>query len=118
MDMYFFCSLLMIWVVHTETLMTKGSLLPNKDYCFWPLRGTREDAWTRTVAFYPKKNKPPFDEFLSSEIELGPEGVCSLWPDLLSVKPEDSPYRCHLNDTLYLKLATPHCVPLYTVYMN
>ena len=85
--MYFFCSLLMLWVVRAETLMTKGSLLPNKDYRFWPLRGTREDSWTRTVAFYPKKNKPPFDEFLSSEIELGPEGVCFLWPDFLSVEP-------------------------------
>ena len=69
----FFCFLLILWVVHAETLMTKGSLLPNKDYRFWPLRGTREDAWTRTVAFYPKKNKPPFDEFL--------------WLDLLSVEP-------------------------------
>ena len=73
--MYFFCSLLMLWVVHAETLMTKGSLLPNKDYRFWPLQRTRDDAWTRTVACYPKKNRPPFDEFLSSEIKLGPEGV-------------------------------------------
>ena len=67
--------------------MTRGSLLPDKDYRYWLLRGTREDAWTRTVAFYPKKNKPPFDKFLLSEIELGPEGVRSLWLDLLSVEP-------------------------------
>ena len=108
----------MLWVVHAETLMTKGSLLPNKDYRFWPLRGTREDAWTRTVAFYPKKNKPPFDEFLSSEIELGPEGVCSLWPDLISVEPGKPPYCVRLNDTLDLKLPTPQSLPLYTVYLN
>jgi hypothetical protein len=85
--MYFFYSLLTLWVVHAETLMTQGSLLPNKDYRFWRLRGTREDAWTRTIAFYPEKSKPPSDEFLSSEIELGPEEVCSLWSDLLSVEP-------------------------------
>ena len=54
----------MLWVVHAETLITKGSLLPNKDYRFWPLRGTREDAWTRTVAFYLKKNKPPFENVI------------------------------------------------------
>ena len=116
--MIFFCSLLMLWVVQAETLMTKGSLLPDKDYRYWPLRGTREDAWKRAIAFYPKKNKPPLDAFVPLEVEISPEGVCSLWPDLLSVEPGDSPYRFRLNDTLYLKLATPHCAPLYTVYLN
>ena len=113
----FFCSLLMLWVVQAETLMTKGSL-HDKDYPYWPLRGSRDDAWKRAVAFYRKKNKPPLDAFVPLEIEISPRGVCSLWPDLLSVEPGDSPYRFRLNDTLYLKLATPHCVPLYTVHMN
>ena len=97
--------------------MTKGSLLPDKDYRNRPLRGTREDAWKRAIAFSPKNNKPLLDAFVPLEIEISPEGVCSLWPDLLSVEPGDSPYRFRLSDTLY-KLATPHCVSLYTVYMN
>jgi hypothetical protein len=116
--MYFFCSLLMLWVVQAATLMTKGLLLPDKDYRYWPLRGTREDAWKRAIAFYPKKNKLPLDAFLPFEIEISPEGVCSLWPDLLSVEPGDSPYRFRLNGTLYLKFPTPHSLPLYTVYLK
>ena len=108
----------MLWDVQAATLMTKGSLLPDKDYRYWPLRGTREDAWKRAITFDPKKNKPPLDAFVPLEIEISPEGVCSLWPDLLSIEPGDSSYRFRLNDALYLKLATPHCVPLYTVYMN
>ena len=108
----------MLWVVQAETLTTKGSLLLNEDYRYWPLRGTREDAWKRAIAFYLKKNKLPLDAFVQWEIEFSPEGVCSLWPDLLSVEPVRPPYRFRLNDTLYLKLATPHCMPLFTLYMN
>ena len=66
--------------------MTRGSLLPDKVYRYWPLRGTREDACKRAIAFYPKKNKPLLDAFVPFEIEISPEGVCSLWPDLLSVE--------------------------------
>jgi len=77
-----------------------------------------EDAWKRAFAFYPKKNKPLLDAFVPLEIEFSPEGVCSLLPDLLSVEPGEPPYRFRLNDTLYLKLATPQCVRLYTVYLN
>ena len=102
----------MLWVAQAGTLMTKGSLLPGKDYRYWPLRGTCEDAWERAIAFYPKKNKLPLDAVVPLEIEFSPEGLCSLWSDLLSVEPGEPPYRFRLNDTLYLKLVTPHCVPL------
>ena len=67
---------------------------------------------------YPKMNTLPLEAFVSLEIEFSPEGVCSLWPDLLSVEPGEPPYRFRLNDTLYMKLVTPHCVPLYTIYLN
>ena len=103
----FFCSLLMLWVVRAETLMTRGSLLPDKDYRHWPLRLTRDEAWKRAIAFYPKKNKPSLDAFTALETEFSPEGVCTLWPDLLSVEPGEPPYRFRLKDTLYLKLVTP-----------
>ena len=76
----------MLWVVQPETLMSKGSLLPDKDYRYWPLRETREGAWKRVIAFYPKQNKRPLNALVSFQIEFSPEGVCSLWPDLLSVE--------------------------------
>ena len=69
------------------------------------LRGAREDAWKRAIAFYRKKNKPPSEAFVAF-IEFGPEGVCSLWPDLLSVELGEPPYRFRLNDTLHMKLMT------------
>ena len=84
----------MLWVVQAETLM------PDKDCGYRPLRGAREDAWKRAIAFYPKKNKPLLDAFVPLEIEFSPEGVDFLWPDLLSVEPGDSPYRFRFNDTL------------------
>ena len=45
----FFCSLLMLWVVHAETLMTKGSLLPNKDYRLYSLHQERRFLWCYCV---------------------------------------------------------------------
>jgi hypothetical protein len=92
-------------------------LLPDKDYPYLHVRGTREDAWKRAIAFYRKKNKPPSEAFVAF-IEFGPEGVCSLWPDLLSVELGEPPYRFRLNDTLHMKLVTPRCVPLYTIYLS
>ena len=100
------------------TLNSRGVLLPDKDGRYWPLRLTRDEAWKRAIAFYPKKNKPSLDAFTALEIEFSPEGVCALWPDLLSVEPGEPPYRFRLNETLYLKLVTPLCVPLYTVRMD
>jgi hypothetical protein len=73
------------------------------------LRGTREDAWKRAIAFYRKKNKPPSEAFVAF-IEFG--------PDLLSVELGEPPYRFRLNDTLHMKLVTSRCVPLYTIYLS
>ena len=97
--------------------MTKESSLPDKHYRPWLLRGTREDAWKRAIAFYPKKNKPPLDAFVPLEIEISPEGICSLWPDLLSVEPGDSPYRFRLNDTLYFEIGdSALCVAVHSLH--
>ena len=52
------------------------------------------------------------------KIVFFPDGVRSLWPDLLSVEPGEPPYRFRLNDTLYLKLVTPFLDPLYAVHMD
>ena len=99
-------------------LNSRGVLRPDKKNPYWPLRSSRDEAWKRAIAFYPKKNKPSLDAFTAVKIEFTPEGVCTLWPDLLSVEPGEPPYRFRLNDTLYLQLVTPLCVPLYTVRMD
>ncbi len=105
-----------------STLSSKGVLHPDKKYDkkyqYWPLRTSREEAWKRAIAFFPKNNKPSVDSFVGLKIVFFPDGVCSLWPDLLSVEPGEPPYRFRLNDTLYLKLVTPFLDPLYTVHMD
>ena len=67
---------------------------------------------------FQKKNKPSVDAFVGLKIVFFPDGVCSLWPELLSVEPGEPPYRFRLNDALYLKLVTPYLDPLYTVHMD
>ena len=99
-------------------LSSKGVLPPDVKYSYWPLRSSREEAWKRAIAFFPKNNKPSVDAFVGMEIVFFPDGVCSLWPDLLSVEPGEPPYRFRLNDSLYLKLVTPFLDPLYTVHMD
>ena len=99
-------------------LSSKGVLRPHEKYPYWPLRPSREEAWKRAIAFYPKNSKPPPAAFIGLQIVFFPDGVCSLWPDILSVEPGEPPYRFRLNDTLYLKLVTPYLDPLYTVHMD
>jgi len=120
------CFCLSLWLFLREwnitlkasTLRSKGVLHPDKDYRYWPLRTSREEAWKRATAFFPKNNKPTVDAFVGLKIVFFPDGVCSLWPDLLSVEPGEPPYRFRLNDALYLKLVTPYLDPLYTVHMD
>jgi hypothetical protein len=99
-------------------LSSTGVLRPHEKYPYWPLRPSREEAWKRAIAFYPKNSKPPPAAFIGLQIVFFPDGVCSLWPDVLSVEPGEPPYRFRLNDTLYLKLVTPFLDPLYTVRVD
>ena len=45
-------------------------------------------------------------------------GLCSLWPEVLTVEPGTPACRYRLNGTLYMNLVTPEGDPLYSTLMN
>jgi hypothetical protein len=107
-----------VFVVEAETLRIKGSLQPDAKYPYWPLRSSVQEAKRRATALFPKDSKPSQEEFETVKIELSTDGVCSLWPEFLSVEPGAEPYRFRLHGPLYLKYVTPECVLLYSAHME
>ena len=96
----------------------KGSLEPDEKYPYWPLRTTRDEAIKRFGYFHPKDDKPVADSRVTLEIEVSGDGLCSLWPELITVEPGTPAYRFRLNGTLYMNLVSPGGDPLYSVFMN
>ena len=104
--------------VEAGELQTKGSLQPpDERYQCWPFRASVEDAKKRATIFFPKGGKPSQEEFVTLKIEFSHAGVCTLWPDSLSVEPGE-PYRFRLHGPLYLKHVTPECELLYSTHME
>ena len=104
--------------VEAETLQNTGSLQPDKTYQYWPIRSSVKEAKKRATIFSPKASKPSQEEFVTLKIEFGYAGVCSLWPELLSVEPGGEPYRFRLHGPLYLKYVTPVCELLCSTHME
>ena len=95
----------------------KGSLEPDERYPYWPLRTTRDEAIKKFGAFHPRNNKPSEDSFVTLEIEVSGDGLCSLWPEVITVEP-GSVHRFKLIGALYMNLVSPAGDPLYSVFMN
>ena len=95
----------------------KGSLEPDEQYPYWPLRTTRDEAIKRFGAFHPRNDKPSPDSFVTLEIEVSGDGLCTLWPEVITVEP-GSVHRFKLNGTLYMNLVSPGGDPLYSVFVN
>ena len=107
-----------VFLVQAETLSKTGSVQPDSKYPYWPFRSSAQEAKKRAMIFYPKDSKPSQEEFVTLKIELSHAGVCTLWPDTLSVERGEEPYRFRLHGSLYLKYVTPECELLYSTHME
>ena len=107
-----------ICVFQAVSLKQKGSLEPDEKYPYWPLRTTRDEAIKRFGYFHPKDDKPAADSRVTLEIEVSGDGLCSLWPEVITVEPGSPAHRFKLNGTLYMHLVSPGGDPLYSVFMN
>ena len=57
------------------SLKLKGSLEPDEQYPYWPLRKTRDEAIKRFGFFHPKGSKPSLDSLVTLEIEVSGDGL-------------------------------------------
>ena len=107
-----------VFLLQAETLSKMGSVQPDSKYQYWPFRSSSQEAKKRAMVFYPKDSKPSQEDFVTLKIEFSHAGVCTLWPDSLSVEPGEEPYRFRLRGLLYLKYVTPECELLRSTHME
>ena len=107
-----------VFLLQAETLSKMGSVQPDSKYQYWPFRSSAQEAKKRAMLFYPKDSKPSQEDFVTLKIEFSHAGVCTLWPDSLSVERGEEPYRFRLHGSLYLKYVAPECELLYSTQME
>ena len=98
--------------MQAKLLASSGQLRRDEQRPYWPLRFTIEDATTRATL---PGGEAAAGTLAVIEIQLTGLGLCSLWPQVISIEPGTKPPRYKLNDTLYTHLAAQDCQILYSV---
>ena len=84
---------------------------------YWPLRSTVEDATVRATPSGDADMSATAESLATLELEFSGIGLCTLWPDNVSIEPGKKSKHYKLNDTLHLRLEAPDGQRLYSVSM-
>ena len=81
---------------------------------YWPLRSTVEEATVRAAPLDEDRSATA-ESLATLELEFSGMGLCTLWPDKVSIEPGSKSKHYKLNDTLHLRLEAPDGQRLYSV---
>ena len=82
---------------------------------YWPLRSTVEEATVRATTLDDEDRSATAESLATLELEFSGIGLCTLWPDKVSIEPGSKSKHYKLNDTLHLRLEAPDGQRLYSV---
>ena len=82
---------------------------------YWPLRSTVEEATVRATPLDDEDRSATAESLATLELEFSGIGLCTLWPDKVSIEPGSKSKHYTLSDTLHLRLEAPDGQRLYSV---
>ena len=97
--------------------MGQGFLEQDEACPYWPLRSTVEEATVRATPLGDADTFATADSLATLELEFSGIGLCTLWPDKVSIEPGKKSKYYKLNDTLHLRLEAADGQRLYSVSM-
>ena len=101
----------------TQAALLLGERFLERDEAcpYWPLRTTVEEATVRATPLDDRDSSATAESLATLELEFSGIGLCTLWPDKVSIEPGSKSKRYKLNDTLRLRLEAPNGQRLYSV---
>ena len=114
---FFFYLFLYSFLTQAALLLGQGLLEQDEACPYWPLRSTVEEATVRATPLGDADTFATADSLATLELEFSGIGLCTLWPDKVSIEPGKKSKHYKLNDTLHLRLEAPDGQRLYSVSM-
>jgi len=114
---HFFLFVSVSFLTQAALLLGQGFLEQDEACPYWPLRSTVEEATVRATPLGDADTFATADSLATLELEFSGIGLCTLWPDKVSVEPGKKSKYYKLNDTLHLRLEAADGQRLYSVSM-
>ena len=97
-------------------LLLEDQCLERDETCpYWPLRKTVAEATVRAKPLDVEHSSATAGSLATLKIEFSGIGLCTLWPEVVSIEPGSTSKHYKLNDTLYGLLEAPDGQRLYSV---
>jgi succinate dehydrogenase/fumarate reductase cytochrome b subunit len=113
----FFLFVSVFFLTQAALLLGQGFLEQDEACPYWPLRSTVEEATVRATPLGDADMFATADSLATLELEFSGIGLCTLWPDKVSIEPGKKSKYYKLNDTLHLRLEAADGQRLYSVSM-
>ena len=114
---HFFLFVSVSFLTQAALLLGQGFLEQDEACPYWPLRSTVEEATVRATPLGDADTFATADSLATLELEFSGIGLCTLWPDKVSIEPGKKSKYYKLNDTLHLRLEAADGQRLYSVSM-
>ena len=114
---FFFSICFCILFTQAALLLGQGFLEQDEACPYWPLRSTVEEATVRATPLGDADTFATADSLGTLELEFSGIGLCTLWPDKVSIESGKKSKYYRLNDTLHLRLEAADGQRLYSVSM-
>ena len=114
---FFFLFVSVFFLTQAALLLGQGFLEQDEACPYWPLRSTVEEATVRATPLGDADMSAAAESLATLELEFSGIGLCTLWPDVVSIEPGKKSKHYKLNDTLHLRLEAPDGQRLYSVSM-
>ena len=113
----FFLFVSVFFLTQAALLLGQGLLEQDEACPYWPLRSTVEEATVRATSLGDADMFATADSLATFQLEFSGVGLCTLWPDKVSIEPGKKSKHYKLNDTLHLRLEAPDGQRLCSVSM-
>ena len=112
-----FVSFFFVAFFYTQAALLLGERFLERDEAcpYWPLRTTVEEATVRAIPLDAEDRSGTAGSLATLELEFSGIGLCTLWPDKVSIEPGSKSKHYKLDDTLHLRLEAPDGQRLYSV---